>query len=105
MDTVQLKPMIVTFYQLSAALADLHQWHPADVSRLHDVWQAGAPMPHSIIRNPKGYDPRKQQAGNHEAHIVLPTLLIQWVVDVSARRGFPYSNEQAAALLMGKARY
>lgn len=81
------KPLIITFRDLAHNFAPLHQWYPPDVDNLHDIWSAGAPTPNSIIRNPKHYDPRKLQAGNFEAHIIIPSMLTQWVVDVCKRRG------------------
>jgi hypothetical protein len=99
------KPIITTFHELAAALEPLHQGDKADIARLHDIWKAGAPTPDSIIRNPKNYDERKRQAGNRERRIVFPTALVQWVQDVSTRRGFPYNEKQALALLEGKPVY
>lgn len=93
------KPIICTFWQLSYALNALHQWNPAHVATLHDVWLKGAPTPNSRLQNPKGYDPRKQQAGNYEARIVLPTLLKTWVTERAAALGVNVTGEQALALL------
>lgn len=99
------KPIICTFHELAAALEPLHQGDKADISRLHDIWRLGAPTPDSIIRNPKDYDERKRQRGNLEKRIVFPTTLVQWIQDVSARRGFPYNEKQALALAEGKPVY
>lgn len=99
------KPLVVKFSQLLIAMESLHQWNKADMDRLHDVWKMGAPSPNSIIRNPKGYDPRKPQAGNYEARILFPTPLAEWIVDVSKRRGHPYTLAQAFAMLDGRPQY
>jgi hypothetical protein len=98
----QHKPIMCTFFQLSAALEALHQGDKSDVARLHDIWKMGAPTPDSIIRNPREYDERKRQAGNVEKRIVFPSALVQWIQDVSARRGFPYNERQALAIALGK---
>lgn len=94
------KPLIITFYELAQNLAPLHMWHRADVDNLHDIWLRGAPTPNSIVRNPTHYDPRKIQAGNFEARIVVPSMLTQWVVDVCQRRGI--TPEVGQALVTGK---
>lgn len=99
----QTKPLICTFMQLSAALAPLHLWNPGYVADLHDVWKKGAPTPNSIIRNPKDYDERKQQAGNYEARIVFPSLLAQWIENVATARGIPCTPQQAFLAVMGHA--
>lgn len=94
------KPLITTFRDLAHNLAPLHQWFPADVDNLHDIWKAGAVTPNSIVRMPKNYDPRKFQPGNFEARIIIPSMLTQWVVDVCKRRGI--TPEVGQALVTGK---
>lgn len=100
-----MKPFSATFIDLARALADLHLWNSADVSRLHDIWKLGAPTPNSIVRNPRNYDPRKAQVGNYEARIIWPQALVTWIVDVSARRGMPLDERQAINMLNGEADY
>jgi hypothetical protein len=107
-DTIpQLKPIVVTFYDLKRALAPLHQYVKADVDRLHDLWKLGAPSPDSRILIPAKYDERLNQKamGNYEKRIVFPTALATWIQDVSARRGFPYTFQQALAIVLGEERY
>ena len=97
------QPLQVTFVELREALAPLHLHDKAFVDRLHDVWKQGAPTPDSIIRDPKGYDERKRQLGNVEKRLVFPTPLAQWLVEVSAARGMPYTMSQALKIVDGNA--
>ena len=100
----RLKPLIVTWLELHRATFALHCGEKADVDRLHDLWMLGAPTPDSrILRS--SYDPRLVQPGNVERRIVFPTALANWIVEVSRRRGFPYSETQAIALTQGEAIY
>lgn len=92
--------LICTFRELAFSLKAIHQWHKADVDRLHDVWKRGAPTPDSIVRNPKGYDPRKEQSGNVEKRIVIPTALSEWVADTATRRGLAISPTDAVQLVV-----
>lgn len=94
-----MKPLILTFQQLAHIFRGLHMWHKPYVDRLHDVWLQGAPSPQSIIRNPKGYDPRKAQVGNYEARIVLPTPLAKWIDEVASERGMSVAAGQAKQLV------
>lgn len=100
-----VRPLIATFSDLVAIFEPLHLHNVADVARLHDVWLQGAPTPDTRILNPKGYDERKRQPGNVEKRIVFPPLLAQWVMDVSKRRGFPYTERQVYNMLAGRADY
>lgn len=100
-----VQPLIVTFYDLLALLGPLHQGNQADVARLHDIWLEGAPTPDTRILNPRNYDERKRQPGNREKRIVFPPLLARWVMDVSKRRGFPYTERQVYNMLAGRADY
>lgn len=97
------KPIVVTFRDLRAAMFPLHRNVKADVDSLHDVWIAGAPTPDSIIRNPKGYDPRLQQVGNIEKRIITPPALALWISDISARRGMPLDWRQCLNMAEGRA--
>lgn len=103
MNDMGIKPVFVTFHDLSAAMADLHVWNAGLVAQLHDVWLMGAPSPASIVRNPKGYDPRVQQKGNFEARLILPTKLAEWIMVATAARGMPVTIKQAANIVMGVA--
>jgi hypothetical protein len=82
-----LKPLFLTWRELLLATYPLHQMRKADVDRLHDVWKKGAPSPGSIVRNPKGYDERLAQAGNFEARLVFPKLLVKWVLETANAKG------------------
>jgi hypothetical protein len=99
------KPMFVSFVDLYGMFAPLHMGVKAHVDTLHDIWLAGAPSPDSIIRNPKGYDPRIKQAGNDERRLCMYIPLAKWIVDVSAERGMPYTLKQAINILNGHADY
>lgn len=99
------KPLIVTFRDLRAAMAPLHMHEKAWVDALHDVWLTGGPTPDSIIRNPKGYDPRKRQPGNVEKRIVSPLPVAIWMQQVSAARGMALTSRQALNILAGDADY
>lgn len=100
--SAHVKPINCTFHTLMYSLQSLHVWNKADVDRLHDIWKSGAPTPNSIIRNPKIYDPRKpQDAVNHEARLVIPNLLEQWIEDVASRRGLTYQPGDAARIIEG----
>lgn len=100
----QVKPIIATWLQLYQATYPLHLGDKSDVDRLHDLWKLGAPTPDSRILQPT-YDPRIQQVGNVEKRIVFPTALANWIVEVSRRRGFQYSDVQAIALTQGETIY
>lgn len=93
------KPMICTFLQLQCALQGLHRWQKPLVDDLHDVWLKGAPTPDSRILQPRGYDPRKAQAGNMEKRIVLPAQLEAWVQQTGARRGVQMTLADAQKLV------
>lgn len=91
----------VTFYQLSFALQRLHMGEQRHINTLHDVWLRGAPSPDSIVRNPKGYDPRVPQAGNVEKRLLLPKQISAWVEDVAKARGIACTPEQALTMIQG----
>lgn len=95
--------MFVTFAELRDALAPLHLNERSHVSTLHDVWKQGAPSPDSIIRNPKGYDPRLRQPGNLEKRLILPLRLAAWIQDVSGKRGMALTLRQALNMIAGEA--
>lgn len=99
------KPLFLTFAELAAATAVLHMHEKRWVDGLHDVWKVGAPAPSAIIRNPKAFDERSVQAGNHVERLILPTKFAEWVCAVSAARGHPYSMRQAMAMLHGEVDY
>lgn len=99
-----MKPTFVAFYQLSFALQRLHMGEQRHINTLHDVWMKGAPSPDSIVRNPKGYDPRKLQAGNVEKRLLLPKQISAWVEDVTKARGIACTPEQALTMVQGVAK-
>lgn len=101
----EYKPMFVSFVDMYGIFAPLHMGVKKYVDGLSDIWKMGAPSPHSIIRNPKGYDERKVQPGNVEKRLLMYIPLAQWIVDVSTERGMPYTLKQAMNILMGKADY
>lgn len=103
MSELELKPLVLTWRELFSAMFALHLGEKADVDALHDIWKFGAPIPQSRILKPKGYDERLEQAGNFEARVVFPKMLVKWIVDVSTRRGFPFTEVQAIALTQGHA--
>lgn len=95
------KPVVLTWRELEAITRPLHMNVKADVDRLHDIWKMGAPSPDSRVLLPRGYDPRKQQAGAYEARLVLPTVLRRWIEETATRRGISF--EVAFAKLSGPA--
>lgn len=99
------KPLVLTWRELWEIMLPLHQREKAVLDSLHDIWKQGAPSPDSRILRPTHFDERLPQAGNVVKRLVLPTPLRKWIVEVSARRGYPYSDAQAAALLAGEVRY
>lgn len=99
------RPIIATFVDLAAATAALHMNERRHLDTLHDVWKKGAPTPDSIVRDPKDYDERGTQVGNHVKRIVLPTMLASWIQDVSAARGMPLDYRQALNMAHGRADY
>lgn len=105
MTEIAIKPVFVTFREISDATSWLHLNHTGDLAMLHDVWMQGAPSPRSRILVTKGYDPRKSQPGNVEERLILPMPFAKWIQDVSARRGFPYTLEQSIKLTFGEADY
>ena len=80
-------PLIVTYPELCALFAKLHLWQKPYLDSLHDVWASGAPTPDSIIRNPRHYDERKRQPGNHVKRIVPESQVRAWAETVGAARG------------------
>ncbi len=96
-----MKPVSLTFLQLSVSVQTLHGWNKADVDRLHDIWLAGAPTPDSRILVIRDYDPRKVQAGNVEKRLIIPRLFVQWFNDVATRRGLNL-NPKTAYKALGK---
>ena len=101
----KLKPLVLTWLELNQVMLPLHQNVKAEVDALHDIWKYGAPIPQSRILRPKGYDERLHQMGNYEARVIFPMMLVKWIVDVSTRRGFPFTEVQAIALTQGQAIY
>ncbi len=99
------KPLVCTFYQLTKATEALHQGDKGMIADLHDIWLKGAPTPDSRILLMKHYDPRKVQTGNLEKRIVLPTLLANWIMQTSAKRGFPYTYKQSLNMALGQEDY
>lgn len=101
MTTERYTPVFVRWRDLAAALRPIHLGVQADIDRLHDIWLQGSPSPDSIVRAPKGYDPRRAQRGNVEKRLMLYIPLAEWIVDVSARRGAAFTLRQAVAMLHG----
>lgn len=101
-DLSRARPLIVTFRELATALRSLHQNNVHDLAGLHDVWKRCAPTPDSIVRDPRHYDERVKQPGNLEKRIVVPSILAQWIMDISKKRGYPYSYRQAMNLIEGR---
>ena len=101
---MRLKPVSLTFFQLSVSLQALHGWNKADVDRLHDVWLKGAPSPDSRLLNIEVYDPRKVQVGNVEKRLIIPNLFIEWFNDVAQRRGLSLQPDTAYKALTRVAR-
>lgn len=99
------KPIICTYLELAAALEPLHMNQRVWLDSLHDVWLKGAPTPTSIIRLPKGYDPRVAQPGNFEARIIPPPLLAAWVKDCATARGIPLQGYEALNVANGREDY
>jgi hypothetical protein len=99
-----MTPTFVTFWQLNYALQRLHLNEQRHIDTLHDVWMKGAPSPDSIVRDPRGYDPRKVQAGNVEKRLLLPTQIAAWVEDVTKTRGIACTAEQALYMVQGVAK-
>lgn len=93
----------VTFYELSEALAPLHQWRRADVSRLHDVWKLGAWTPDTVVLT-RTFDeraPLKPEQGVVR-RIVLVEPLAQWIVETARARGIGVSLEAARLIASGR---
>lgn len=101
----EYKPVFVSFVDMYGMFAPLHMGHKPHVDALHDCWLMGAPSPDSIVRNPKGYDPRVKQTGNDERRLLMYIPVAKWIVDVSTARSFPYTMRQALNILEGKADY
>lgn len=101
----QDKPIICTYLQLAAALEPLHLNERSWLDSLHDVWLKGAPTPASIVRNPKGYDPRKVQDGNFESRIIPPPMLAAWVKACADARGIPLQGYEALNVANGREDY
>lgn len=104
-NVTQYKPVFVSFVDMYGMFAPLHMGVKAHVDTLHDIWLMGAPSPNSIVLSPKGYDPRVMRPGDFECRLLMYIPLSQWIVDVSAARGFPYTVRQALNMLEGKADY
>jgi len=105
MTTLSIPPIFVTFRDLCAAMESLHQGDKAHLDRLHDLWRLGAPSPESIVRDPAHFDEREVQPENLVKRLILPAKLAAWIQDVSAVRGFPYSERQSLNLVFGQVDY
>lgn len=93
--------LIVTWLELRAAFAPLHMNEPAEVSRLHDIWRNSAPAPTWNLAAPGDYDERNPRAGDNFKVIMNPIATINWIMEVSAKRGFPYNQKQALNIMLG----
>lgn len=93
-----------TWPQLKQAMYPLHLNNADDVNRLHDVWlYGGVPSPEYRVALPgERFDERTPRPGDNLVHLVMPTALAQWIEEMSARRGFPYSSQQAMNITQGK---
>jgi len=95
--------LFCTWLELCKAMEPLHQGNPADVNRLHDVWLDGVPAPeYKVAIQGARFDERTPRPGDHFKHIISPLPLAKWIQEVSARRGFPYSERQSVAIAMGE---
>ena len=94
--------IVCTFKQLNDALTPLHQGDKAAIDRLHDIWKMGAPLPDSLVRDPRHFDERIDQPGNIVQRVVLPTQLVGWIMEVSKARGFAYTERQAYNMAIGR---
>lgn len=98
------RPLECTWLQLQQAMYPLHLNNPGDVTRLHDVWlYGGVPSPSYRVALPgEQFDERNPRPGDHLVHLVMPTALATWIEEMSAKRGFPYSAQQAMNITQGK---
>jgi hypothetical protein len=102
----QTQALFCTWLQLYKALEPLHQGNQADINRLHDVWLDGVPSPQYKVAVPgKVFDERHPRQGDYLVHIVSPLNLAKWIQEVSARRGFPYSERQSLSIALGQEDY
>jgi hypothetical protein len=100
-------PVVCTFWRLQMALAPLHQFEAAWVSRLHDIWKQGAPSPVSQLKQPALYDERKSDDfngsnGNFIARLVRRDLLVVYLQEVARARGIFIDPDQAGELVSGR---
>lgn len=103
-DTAQA--VICTWLQLERAMYALHLGNKDDIERLHDVWLSGVPAPdYTVAVVGAAFDERKPRPGDNFKHVVSPLALAKWIEDVSAKRGFPYSSQQALDVTQGQATY
>lgn len=102
--TVDLdNPLICTWLEAFKVFEPLHQGHKPDVDRLYDIFLSSVPAPTWTVAIPgKTFDERKPKQGDNFSVVWNPLSLIAWVVEVSAKRGFPFNEKQAANLISGK---
>ena len=103
-----MKPLLVSCPDLIRTFEVLHQGDKAEVEYLIDVWLACAPeinlAQKSILEKLpyEGYDPRTDYVTRR---YVFGTTLFKWIKYISAKRGFPFADNQVRDMLEGKANY
>lgn len=100
------EPLIATWLELVKAFEPLHLNIEADVSRLHDIYVNSMPAPSYRVAMPgKSFDERRPRAGDNLKVVMNPIELARWIVEVSTKHGFPYSQRQALNIVFGEADY
>ncbi len=97
------QPVICTWVELARAMADLHRWEKAPLDELHDIWLKGVPSPdYKVAVVGAVFDERRPRVGDVLKHILPPLPIANWIKQISAKRGFPYSDNQAMAITQGQ---
>lgn len=93
--------LLVTCPQLIQAFESLHLYQKGYVDTLMDIWLESPPeinVNQKILVELKNYDPRKDTITRR---YILPQPLAQWIHEVSASRGMPFTYQQSYNILRG----
>ena len=99
------KMVLATCPQLLDALSILHMYQEPYLSDLIDIWKESVPeinIKQKFLVGLQHYDPRNDHITRRH---VLPFSLAKWIEEVSAKRGYPYTYQQALNLVKGEEDY
>lgn len=95
-------PLICTWLELVKVFEPLHMHEQSEVDRLHDIYVNSVPdLSYTVAVPGARFDERKPRPGDNLKHIINPLALAKWIQQISAKRGFPYSERQALNIVFG----